>query len=107
LGQAVSLITSSVLQMALVWHLTNTTGSAMILSIATMVGFLPQAILGTMIGVFVDRWNRKLVMIGADIMIAAAGMILALLSLNMQLPVWAVMAVLFIRSIGTAFILQH
>jgi len=102
-GQAVSLITSSVLQMALVWHLTNTTGSAMVLSIATMVGFLPQAILGTMIGVFVDRWNRKLVMIGADIMIAAAGMILALLSLNMQLPVWAVMAVLFIRSIGTAF----
>ncbi len=102
-GQAISLITSSVLQMALVWHLTNTTGSAMVLSIATMVGFLPQAILGTMIGVFVDRWNRKLVMIGADIMIAAAGMILALLSLNMQIPVWAVMAVLFIRSIGTAF----
>ena len=33
-GQAVSLITSGVLQMAIIWHLTNTTGSAMVLSMA-------------------------------------------------------------------------
>ena len=39
-GQAVSLITSGVLQMAIIWHLTNTTGSAMVLSMATLVGFL-------------------------------------------------------------------
>ena len=44
-GQAVSLITSGVLQMAIIWHLTNTTGSAMVLSMATLVGFLPQAVL--------------------------------------------------------------
>ena len=63
-GQAVSLITSGVLQMAIIWHLTNTTGSAMVLSMATLVGFLPQAVLGSAIGVLVDRWNRKMVMIG-------------------------------------------
>ena len=39
--------------------LTNTTGSAMVLSMATLVGFLPQAVLGSAIGVLVDRWNRK------------------------------------------------
>ena len=54
-GQAVSLITSGVLQMAIIWHLTNTTGSAMVLSMATLVGFLPQAVLGSAIGVLVDR----------------------------------------------------
>lgn len=102
-GQAISLITSAVLQMAIIWHLTDTTGSAMILSLATMVGFLPQAILGTMIGVLVDRWNRKLVMIGADIIVAAAGAVLAVIALIIELPVWCVMIVLFIRSIGTAF----
>lgn len=102
-GQAISLITSAVLQMAIIWHLTNTTGSAMVLSLATMVGFLPQAIFGTMIGVFVDRWNRKLVMIGADIVIAFAGLVLTILSLTMELSIWVVMLVLFIRSIGTAF----
>ena len=71
-GQAVSLITSGVLQMAIIWHLTNTTGSAMVLSMATLVGFLPQAVLGSAIGVLVDRWNRKMVMIGADVIIACA-----------------------------------
>lgn len=102
-GQAISLISSAVLQMAIIWHLTNTTGSAMVLSLATMVGFLPQAIFGTMIGVLVDRWNRKLVMIGADIIIAIAGLSLALLDFITELPVWAVLLVLFIRSVGTTF----
>ncbi|MBU5348108.1 MFS transporter [Paenibacillus lautus] len=102
-GQAVSLITSAVLQMAIIWHLTETTGSAMVLSMATMVGFLPQAVLGTMIGVLVDRWNRKMVMIGADLMVAAAGAALAMVALFIELPVWVVMIVLFVRSIGTAF----
>lgn len=102
-GQAVSLITSSVLQMAIIWYLTDTIGSALVLSMASMVGFLPQAILGTMIGVLVDRWNRKLVMIGADLIIAAAAAVLAVVALTIDLPIWVVMIVLFIRSIGTAF----
>lgn len=75
----------------------------MVLSMATMVGFLPQAVLGTMIGVLVDRWNRKMVMIGADLMVAAAGAALAMVALFIELPVWVVMIVLFVRSIGTAF----
>lgn len=102
-GQAVSLLTSAVLQMAIIWHLTDRTGSALVLSIASMVGFLPQAVLGTMIGVLVDRWNRKIVMIGADLIIAAAGLTLAIMALTMELPVWVIMIVLFIRSVGTAF----
>lgn len=102
-GQAVSLITSAILQMALIWHLTDKTGSAMVLSIATLAGFLPQAVFGPFIGVLVDRYHRKYVMIGADLLIAAAGSALALISLFMELPVWAVMAVLFVRSLGTAF----
>ncbi|WP_018307298.1 MFS transporter [Desulfitobacterium hafniense] len=102
-GQAVSLITSAVLQMAIIWHLTEETGSAMVLSIATLVGFLPQAILGPFIGVLVDRYHRKYVMIGADLLIAAVGLMLALASLAMELPVWLIMVVLFLRSVGTAF----
>ncbi|NLY46945.1 MAG: MFS transporter [Tissierella sp.] len=102
-GQAVSLITSGVLQMAIIWYLTNKTGSAMVLSMATLVGFLPQAIFGTLIGVWVDRWSRKLVMIGADIVIGLSGIVLVLISINVELPIWIIMLILFIRSIGTAF----
>ncbi|ALS24351.1 MFS transporter [Paenibacillus naphthalenovorans] len=102
-GQAVSLITSAILQMAMIWYLTEKTGSAMVLSMATLVGFLPQALGGPMIGVLVDRWSRKKVMIVADMIIAAAAAALAVVAFYMELPVWVIMMVLFIRSIGTAF----
>lgn len=102
-GQAVSLITSAILQMAIIFYLTEKTGSAMVLSLASLVAFLPYALLGPVIGVLVDRYDRKLVMIGADLMIALAGALLALIALTMELPIWVVMLVLCIRSIGTAF----
>ena len=50
-GQAISILTSSVLQMAIVWYITQKTGSAALLSLATLIGFLPQALLGLFIGV--------------------------------------------------------
>ena len=102
-GQAVSLITSAILQMAIIFYLTEKTGSAMVLSMASLVGFLPYAVFGPAIGVLVDRHDRKKIMIGADLIIAAAGAVLAIVVLYMELPVWIVMIVLFIRSIGTAF----
>ncbi|MBE6043187.1 MULTISPECIES: macrolide efflux MFS transporter Mef(A) [Clostridium] len=102
-GQAVSLITSAILQMAIIFYLTEKTGSAMVLSVASLVGFLPYAVLGPAIGVLVDRYDRKKIMIGADLTIAAAGAVLAIIALYMELPVWMVMVILFIRSIGTAF----
>ncbi|WP_184307585.1 macrolide efflux MFS transporter Mef(A) [Anaerosolibacter carboniphilus] len=102
-GQAVSLITSAILQMAIIFYLTEKTQSAMVLSMASLVGFLPYAVFGPAIGVLVDRYDRKMIMIGADLIIAVAGAVLALIAMYMELPVWMVMAVLFIRSIGTAF----
>lgn len=102
-GQAVSLITSTILQMAIIFYLTEKTESAMMLSMASLVGFLPYAVFGPAIGVLVDRYDRKKIMIGADLIIAAAGAVLAIIALYMELPVWMIMVVLFIRSIGTAF----
>ena len=102
-GQAVSLITSAILQMAIIFYLTEKTGSAMVLSMASLVGFIPYAVFGPAIGVLVDRHDRKKIMIGADLIIAAAGAVLAIVALYMELPIWMVMVVLFIRSIGTAF----
>lgn len=102
-GQAVSLITSAILQMAIVFYLTEKTGSAMVLSVASLIGFLPYAVLGPAIGVLVDRHDRKKIMIGADLIIAIAAAALAIVAIYMEPPIWMVMVVLFIRSIGTAF----
>ena len=103
IGQGFSLISSGILQMSIIFYLTAKTGSAMVLSIATLIGFLPQALIGPFAGVFVDRHSRKKVMIGADLVIAAAGGVLAIVTLYMDLPIWVIMGVLFVRSMGTAF----
>lgn len=103
IGQGFSLISSGILQMSIIFYLTAKTGSAMVLSIATLIGFLPQALLGPFAGVFVDRHSRKKIMIGADLIIAAAGGALAIVTIYMELPIWVIMVVLFIRSLGTAF----
>ena len=103
IGQGVSFISSGILQMAIIFYLVAKTNSAIILTAATLIGFLPQACLGPFAGAFVDRHSRKSVMIGADLIIAAAGGILALVAFYMELPVWSIMVVLLIRSAGTAF----
>ncbi len=103
LGQAVSILTSSVLQMAIVWYVIQQTGSAALLSLATLIGFLPQALLGMFIGVYLDRYNRKTVMIIADLVIAAAGLSLAVVGFLGEIPLWLIYIVLLIRSIGSAF----
>ena len=76
-GQAFSLIGSRVAQFALVWWLTDTTGSATVLATATLVALVPEIALGPLAGAYVDRWNRRRVMIVADSLIALASLWLA------------------------------
>ena len=71
-GPAVSLLGSQLVQFALVWWLTETTGSATVLAGATIVALLSQIFLSPFAGALVDRWNRRAVMIVADTIIALA-----------------------------------
>lgn len=102
-GQAFSQLSSSVLQFAIVWYLTDQTGSAMVLSIAMMMGFLPQGILGPFIGVIIDRYNRKRIMIISDLLISAASFAMVIAGWCGILTTELILAVLMLRSIGSAF----
>ncbi len=103
IGQAFSLLGSQLVQFALVWWLTRTTGSATVLATATLVALLPQVLLGPLAGALVDRWNRRLVMIVADTSIALATIGLALLFWSGSIQVWHVYVLMFIRSLAGAF----
>lgn len=102
-GQAFSQFSSSVLQFAIVWYLTDHTGSALVLSAAMLMGFLPQGLLGPFIGVYIDRYDRKKIMIISDLFIAAASLLLVLAGLSGEPPVKLILVVLLLRSLGTAF----
>jgi len=102
-GQAFSLMGSNVAGFALVWWLTESTGSATILATATMVTFLPHVFLSPFAGVFVDRWNRRLVMIIADSAIAMVSAWLAYLFWTGSIQIWHVYVIALVRAIGGAF----
>lgn len=102
-GQAFSQLSSAVLQFAIVWYLTDHTGSAMVLAIAMMMGFLPQGLLGPLIGVFIDRFSRKRIMIVSDLLISAAGLVMVAAGWTGVLSTSLILVVLLIRSIGSAF----
>lgn len=102
-GQIFSILTSAMVQFSIVWHLTETTGSATVLMLAGLAGFLPQAVLGPFIGVWLDRWNRKLTMIAADSAIALTSLILGAYYLWGEPSLWIVYAILLIRSAASSF----
>ncbi len=102
-GELISVLTSSILQMGFIWHITLSTNSASMLSLASFAGFLPLALFGTFAGVVVDRLPLKRVLIGADLFIAAVSAVTAAVSVTGTLPVWVVIVALFFRAIGSAF----
>lgn len=102
-GQAFSQLSSSILQFAIVWYLTDKTKSGIILAMAMLVGYLPQGLLGPFIGVYIDRMNRKFLMAASDLVIAGVSLILAFVSFSSEPPIWLILAVMLVRAIGTAF----
>ena len=99
-GQTVSLFGSMLVQYAVMWHITLETKSGLALALAAVFGFLPQAIVSIFGGVWADRVNRKLLIIGADLAIAASTLVLALLMLSGVGDLWIIFVALAVRSTG-------
>lgn len=102
-GQFISIITSSLVNFAIMLWLSITYDSAVVLANSAIAGFLPQAILGLFSGVYVDKWNRKLTMIFADGFIAACTLGISLLFYFGEPQLALIYLLLALRSAGSAF----
>ncbi|MDR1263226.1 MAG: MFS transporter [Oscillospiraceae bacterium] len=76
-GQTISTFGSMLVQYAIVWHVTLKTQSGAMMTLFTLVGFLPMLITSPFAGVWADRWNRKLIINLADSAIAFVSLIAA------------------------------
>ena len=103
IGQFFSLLTSSIVNFAVILWLSIETGSAEILAWASVASLLPQAIIGPFSGVLIDRWHRKRTMMYADSFIAVCTLALALLFWFNIAQMWHIFILLGLRSIGSAF----
>ena len=102
-GQTISQLGSSFTQFAtplLVYKLTH---SAVNLGIATAATFVPYLLFGLVIGAWVDRVNRKRMMILVDLGRAAVIGVIPVLSALGTLQVWQVYGVGFLSSVLTIF----
>lgn len=100
-AQTISLFGSSLVQYAIVWYITLTTSSGKMLTLSTLCGFLPQIGISLFAGVWIDRYNRKWMIMIPDILIAGATLALASAFWLGHRQVWFLFAALAVRSAGT------
>ncbi len=102
-GQFLSILSSTIVNFAIILWISIETGSAEMLAFAAIAGILPQALIGPVSGILVDRWNRKRVMIFADSFIAFCTLILSVLFWLEIAEMWHIFILLALRSVGSAF----
>jgi len=89
-------------QYAIMWHITLTTQSGVMMTIAIVCGFLPTFFLSPFAGVWADRYNRKGLIVLADAFIAVATLVLAILFLLGYKALWLFFVMSAVRALGSA-----
>ncbi len=102
-GQAVSMVTSYAAGYAVVWYVTETTGSALMLSVMTICVMLPVGLISPFGGVVADKHNRKNIMIAADGAVGIVSLIAGFLILAGDVSIPLLLVVCIARAIGQAF----
>lgn len=100
-SQAISLFGSSLVQYAMMWYITLSTESGVMMTIYIICGFIPTFILSPVAGVWADRYNRKMLIVLSDGLIALATLILAILFLMGFDDIWLLFLMAAIRAFGT------
>jgi DHA3 family macrolide efflux protein-like MFS transporter len=102
-GQFISSLSSSTVGYAVIFWLSLKTGSAEVMAYSFMAGMLPQLVIGLFSGAYVDKWNRKFIMIFSDAFIAFCTALLCIMFYFGNITVWQIYILLALRSVGSAF----
>ncbi len=101
-SQTISLFGTSLVQYAIMWHITLKTQSGFMMTISIICGFLPMFLLSPFGGVWADRYNRKNLIVIADSFIATATFILAMLFYAGHDFIWLLFVTSAVRALGSA-----
>lgn len=102
-GQAVSMITSYAAGYAVVWYVTESTGSALVLAMMNICVMLPIGLLSPFGGIVADKHNRKMIMIVADGAIGLISLIAGFIILAGDVSLVLLILVCVARAVGQAF----
>src|SRR5579872_202960 len=97
-GQAISTLGSSFTVFAIPLLIFRLTGSALNLSLSTAAAYLPSLLFGLLIGAWVDRLNRKRLMLVANVLMALTVATIPLAGAAGHLSVWWIYGVQLINA---------
>lgn len=98
-GQAISQIGEGLNKVALLYLVYNLTNSTLMTTVIGVLQTLPPLILGPILGVYVDRFPKKWIMMGADTLRAGLALIIPLLYAAGALTLPRVYVVVFLMAV--------
>jgi MFS family permease len=102
-GQIVSLAGTWITTTATAWLVYRLTGSAWLLGLVGFAGQFPAFLLGPFAGIFVDRWDRRRLLVGTQILSMLQSFALAALTLSGHITVEAIVLLNVVQGIVNAF----
>lgn len=102
LGGLISQTGDWLLQIGLPVYVYLLTGSVLATSVTLIVAFVPNLLLGSVAGVFVDRWDRRRVMLVANLLLAAG--LLPMFLIQDKNTLWILYPVLFCEAMVDQFV---
>jgi MFS family permease len=103
IGQSISVIGTWMQNIALSWLVYRLTNSVMLLGITGFTSQIPTFILSPFTGVITDRFNKRKLMLLAQIMFMVQSLIMALLVLFNVVEVWHIISLSLLFGIISAF----
>ncbi|NDI33278.1 MFS transporter [Chengkuizengella sediminis] len=102
-GQFVSLFGTSVYSFAISLYILTVTGSGLSFATNLVLSILPTVILGPVAGVLTDRLNRKMIIVGTDLISGIVLLILFIVSFVQFNLIWIYAVTLILNILSTLF----
>jgi MFS family permease len=102
-GQMISFIGDYFVILAIPVVVNRLTGSATMVGLSYMAAAIPALFLGPVAGVFIDRWDRRKVMIASDVLRGL--IVLVLLTVHTKEQVWVFFVINFLLACTSQFFL--
>jgi MFS family permease len=102
-GQSISLIGTWMTRIATSWLVYRLTGSALLLGLVGFVGQIPTFLMAPFAGVWVDRLDRRNVLLWTQALAAVQSLLMAALTLSKLVTIWEILALGAFQGLINAF----
>jgi MFS family permease len=102
-AMCVSLLGDGAFLVAVAWQVYELSNTPTAMSVVGIAMTVPTILLLLLGGVASDRFDRRMIMVGADVLRALSGIVLAVLALSGALEVWHIAVLAAVYGTGAAF----